>query len=729
MREHILKRDKQLLREAPKLRDSLVFQLNAPIIFISIVMIGFIILTTNLTGKRLLAQHVENNLDTISDALVVALESHSSRNIQRIVSAMAARHNVAHLSITRSIDHTIIADNIIQHIGKTADHSWNPQENQLLNQYLKNPKKNHTLEHDGIQYALRETFLLDTTTNKLNVYVIMLSLDQALFSHTLKHEGSLLITIITTSLLFLIAAAAMAQHRKLILPLRTSIRQMQRYNKDAPLNIPITSNNELGNLALIFNRLSLEKFERETKIAQMNKNLISYSQNLMNKSKKLEEETIRANQASKDKSNFVATMSHEVRTPLNGLMGMLRILEKTPLNPTQKRHIKLANTSANHLLDIVNSILDISRIEANKMTLEYVDFDMASLINDVANTLSPGIAERPITIIKDFDGSIEIPVRGDIVRIRQIYLNLLSNAIKFTENGTITIGAKIISEDSKGLHVSGFVSDTGIGIPLEKQNKIFESFTQADESTARVYGGSGLGLSLVKRLCDLMQGTITVTSEVNKGTKFYFNLHLAKPEQNDAEPTCNPDNTQKERSNIYFYPSTNSTKDAAFQRNPKKEGACSRSESTRGVESKKESAHKILLIEDNAINREVVLGLLEEYPLIVDVAANGKEAIEKLKSSSTPYHLILMDCDMPEMDGYACSKIIRTSAEMKTHRHTPIIAMTANTMRDDKNKCINAGMDDFIAKPIYPETMMTAIERWLNKGVAMGLGGMGNKET
>lgn len=449
-----------------------------------------------------------------------------------------------------------------------------------------------------------------------------------------------------------------------------------------------TSNDEIGELVDASNDMMREIYHNERRLSRALTDAEAARE--------------RAEAANLAKSEFLANMSHEIRTPMNVMIGLTSILKDThPLSDKQREFLSVLQLNADSLLTLINDLLDFAKLEDGNMEFEHTPFDMRGLVRELQDMHSAQIAQKRLRMLTDVSGLSEPYYMGDPLRIRQVLTNLMSNAIKFTESGYIKISASNGEPNADGMSpVVLEVADSGVGIPKEKLEAIFEKFTQADTSTTRKYGGTGLGLAICRTIVEQMGGDISVSSEKGEGTRFTVKLLLpvadvgidetpAKQEPTPAvleeAPAPTPQNTAK-----------------TDKKKPKKEAK----------KKEKEPERRILLVEDYEPNILVATTLLEGYGYAYDVARNGTEAIHCFNDAT--YDLILMDMQMPEMDGFETTRRIRSIEDAHNGETVPIIAMTAFAMAGDREKCIAAGANDYVSKPFDPDQLKEKIASWFS---------------
>jgi signal transduction histidine kinase/CheY-like chemotaxis protein len=476
----------------------------------------------------------------------------------------------------------------------------------------------------------------------------------------------LLVSFIVSSIFF----------RRLLVPITKLSKLAGRVTKgDYEVRADVEGKDEIGTLSREFNTM-VDTIKDH--IQNLDKKVNQKTFQLMELNKSLVIAKHKAEEATRLKSEFLANMSHEIRTPMNGIIGMLRLVKKTELTPRQRSYLGKIEAAAGTLLEIINDILDFSKIEAGKLRVEKVPFNLRSVVQEVRDNVEVAIGEKEISFVVEIDKNVDETVIGDPLRLKQILINLINNAIKFTESGTVRLSIVKSGEN----RVLFKVRDTGIGISPEKMEKLFRPFVQADGSITRKYGGSGLGLTISKQLVELMNGRIWVESKEGAWSEFSFEIELGSADAKKGKE-IRFDRTGREY-------------DAELARLEKEMRACS-------------GAH-ILLAEDNTLNREVFHALLEKSGIVIDDAEEGEEAVARFETDPDRYDLVMMDIQMPRMDGYTAAKRIR-----KIDPTIPIVALSANGLTDDRQKSRDAGMNAYLLKPIDEKELFRVVLTYLGK--------------
>ena len=374
-----------------------------------------------------------------------------------------------------------------------------------------------------------------------------------------------------------------------------------------------------------------------------------------------------AESASRAKSSFLANMSHEIRTPMNGIIGLTDLLANSDLGDHQRQYVELVRSSAASLLTIINDILDHSKIEAGKLLIESYVFDLHRLLCELTFSFSHSAEQKSLEFRTTTAADVPQFVRGDANRLRQVLWNFLGNAVKFTENGGVELRTTVLDDPNKRNWIRFEVIDTGIGISEDQLKRLFTPFEQADGSTTRRFGGTGLGLSIAKKLLELMGGNVDCESQVDSGSRFWCDLPL--PEASETRPYCEQTASTRESRPLH-----------------------------------------ILVVDDVKVNRIVLASMLQQWGHVTESVENGKQAVERLKKHR--YDLVFMDCQMPEMDGYECTKIIRDPQTGILDHDVPVIAVTAHAMMGDKERCLDSGMNDYISKPIDQGELNSKLAQW-----------------
>jgi signal transduction histidine kinase len=593
-----------------------------------------------------LRQEITHTGQLIANQLAPATEygviSGNSEVLETLLKATLATPNVRFLEIQDS------ANRVLVYVEQPTEHHNRPQQVDVFQAPVRLQR-----------IALHNDFFQDgkaaATTPKedyLGRVIVGLSSDD--FSRR-QQEILLKAAILAMFALlftFLVARRLASSLSQPIRDIGNAVKAIQQGDYQRPL--PIVDDTELGALSQHINNLAsaLEQASRE-------------QQQAMAQLIQTREQAEKANNA---KSDFLAMMSHELRTPMNGVLGMLQLLETTKMTEEQVEYAALASESTEHLLKVINDILDFSRIERSELELEHIGFNLADLIGSCAQSFQHSAAQRRLDLqLKVPEDMRDLQVKGDPTRIRQILVNLVGNALKFTEQGRVTIEAQWQSLDHELLWFTCTVRDSGIGIPADSLELMFNAFQQADSSISRRYGGTGLGLPIARTLAERMGGTLRAQSEEGVGSVFTLEIPLALDQQVRQIPAPRP-------------PSGNSNGEG----------------------------RNVLLVEDNPVNQTVIEAMLRSLGFKVSIAADGAQAVRS--AESLIFEAILMDCRLPIIDGYEATRLIR---QLPGCSDLPIIALTANALQGDREACLSAGMNDYLAKPFKRTDLQQILQRWV----------------
>jgi len=483
---------------------------------------------------------------------------------------------------------------------------------------------------------------------------------------------SALIRAILTSLLFLILGALGIYYfaHRWTDPLKKLVHfshELASGDFSATAHISTRGDDEIG---LLVTALEDMAGSLKASYAQLEEHSHTLEDQVAKRTRELAEARDSALAATRAKSEFLANMSHEIRTPMNAVIGMTHLALENANDEKQRSYLKNIHTASATLLALINDILDFSKIEAGKLHIDAVNFYLADILSNSHNLVGLSAKEKGLDLVFDYPPDLP-PLFGDSLRLGQILLNLINNAVKFTEQGQIKVSAQVLNQSDRNIELLFEISDSGIGMNTEQQQKLFQAFSQADTSITRKYGGTGLGLAICKQLIEMMHGEIGVTSKPGEGSVFHFRICF---EIGNADGLMNTQTSQAIPAHAL----------SALQ----------------GTD--------VLLVEDNEINQQVAEGLLSRVGIHVVIAQHGKQALQILQHEH--FDAVLMDMQMPIMDGLEATQLIRTNSKLQD---LPIIAMTANAMQEDRNKCLQAGMNDHVSKPVDPDVLYATLMRWI----------------
>ncbi len=645
-------------------------------------------------ARQQLASRAETLAAVISGNVTAPLAFADAKSASEALASLKADESVTGARLF-SKDGTVLAD--YRHPGKTA--------------HLPAATAPDREVFDGEHYTVIRSIKLDNDT----IGSLYLETDNELQLRQLRSLVWVIAVLLFSSVPISLLMGWLLQ-RRISRPLRdlAEITQQVSQRSDYSIRVTAASQDEIGILFRQFNLMLKQIEERDAQLKKANdeleKRVLDRTRDLQTaeasarqsavealrardllagKTQQLEAQARELSKArdlalasTRAKANFLANMSHEIRTPMNGIVGMSELLSCTQLNASQKEYTDTILSSANALLSIINDILDISKIEAGKFHIQELDFDLQDLLDNALELLRVQAIRKRLYLTATIQVAVPTLLRGDEGRLRQVLINLIGNALKFTERGGVRVVVTVTHDTEKDAALRVAVIDTGEGISDEIQNRLFQPFTQADDSTSRRHGGTGLGLAISKQLIELMGGEIGVVSRAGDGAAFWFRLTL------------------KKQPGVQRPPRRHTTHAHVKRPAPKPLDL---------------SGVRVLIADDTVVNQRVAALLLMRTGVQTSVVNTGRKAVDAWALNG--HDLILMDCQMPDMDGYEATREIRNRE--KNGAHIPIIAMTARAMLGDREKCLEAGMDDFIAKPIQAEELRSKVEAWAAKAVAL----------
>lgn len=598
----------------------------------------------------------------VAEIITLKTEVNTTKgNLTRIVSSVGSNRDIDHVFIIDQNTNVIISSDQKEFIGNHVSETSMIAEFSDEIASTRHYRFDNFHVHDIHMLIYPYQAVSDDRKHIIPLVLVLITNEAELVSELIWFSAPAIATMLFILLLMSIFFFVFAK-RILIKPIQTMTETLKRSDTKLEIVDYKKTDDELGTLIESYNQLvsSVQGYQTQ-----------------------LLEEKEKANAAAQAKSEFLATMTHELRTPLNGVIGMSQLLSSAKLDEVQSNYVKTIQQSGKQLLSLINDILDFSKIESGKIELDCQNFNLPENLQTLCDMMTPEAAKKGLTLSYAYDIRPEHHwLYGDEIRLNQVLINLIGNAIKFTHDGHIAITLNtlgITPKENGQPHLAFCISirDTGIGITQQQIEKLFTRFTQADASTTRKYGGTGLGLAISKRLLEKMNGDISIESEVGKGTLFKIALEL--PITLDSLPLSKKQDTNDAWQNSRFV--------------------------------KHNQKPRILVVDDTPINLEIATAILEDEGMETDTASDGIEALKKVTEQQ--YDLILLDCLMPNMDGFDTARAIRLHEQKDSKSPVPIIALTASALKETQEKCLDAGMDDFASKPVDSSKLLETVRRWL----------------
>ncbi|MCJ8270576.1 MAG: ATP-binding protein [Psychrosphaera sp.] len=637
--------------------NSINAKLFVPLLVVFVLAVGFFYVVVQHHSQQMVEKKLSDRAFELAESFAVATGIDSSQsNLVRVINSIGAYDDINKLILLDDSTSIIVAASKNRYTKSAIKALDDPQLQAQLRLAIATMQSTFLDGDYQGHYFAYKMYVLSGDKGKQRTMTLFMDIDvsntkafiQSINGFFFTALLGLLTTVALLSFMF-IRNIVLAPIYKLV----DSIKNTKRQNR--PVVSQYASVDELGVLTKVYNELILDSFAKQRELS---------------KEREISEQALLA------KSQFLAMMTHELRTPLNGVIGMSGKLAELVNEPTQYKYVEVIQLSAQQLLGTINDTLDFSKIEAGMLVLDIQPFDLIATLKNVVAMFELQLEQKAVALnFQAPEQSLRL-LDGDSVRLSQVVINLLGNAVKFTDKGSIDVTVGIVSQDNATVGLTISVRDSGIGLSAEQIDSLFSEFTQADSSTTRKYGGTGLGLWISKKLIDKMKGKIGVKSEVGEGSDFTIELTLDVSKQTAlAQKTVKL--SQKPEDYIH-------------------------------------SPINILLVEDTEINRMVVMAILDKPNMHFSIAENGLEAVNLFEQSE--FDLILMDCLMPVMDGFEASRQIRQiEQQQQRHQQTPIIALTANALEDTRKECLDAGMNEFLAKPIVAELLHQTLEKWIRK--------------